>query len=83
MEARKCDRCGKLYENYSLSIPGDPIKGGGNYRVNGFKTGTDSCMNTFKDLCPECMSEFIEWFNKPRAEGAEEAGGQVGNGSVG
>lgn len=71
MDAKKCDRCGKLYESYSVSIR-HVIDNDNQYRVNGFKTGADGCMNGFKDLCPECMRSFTEWFNAPKVQGKEQ-----------
>lgn len=56
MLAKKCDRCGKLYEHY------DDIDGYGKcnavklvyLRANGMvHSGTDAM-----DLCPECMEDF-------------------------
>lgn len=61
MIARKCDRCGKLYEFYDKFD---------DKNSNGFSI---ICMNpsgitgrTYKgkDLCPECMESLINWFNK-------------------
>lgn len=71
MDAKKCDRCGKLYESYSLSIR-HVIDNDSQYRVNGFKTGSNGYMNGFKDLCPECMRSFTEWFNAPKVQGKEQ-----------
>lgn len=59
MEARKCDRCGKLYEKYHMEtgIRGDMRQ------VNGFRlTFNGEFLNPFKDLCPECMAALLTWF---------------------
>ena len=71
MDAKKCDRCGKLYESYSVSIRFD-MGDNSQYRVNGFMTGANGYMNNFKDLCPECMKSFTEWFNAPKVQGKEQ-----------
>lgn len=62
MLARKCDRCGKCYENY-----GEFKKDAEKEEFNSVRT---SCVNN-KDtgiynreifnLCPECRSSFIRW----------------------
>ena len=58
-EARKCDRCGKLYEIYTvIGLPNDLRK------VSTITTGNDNADNESRDLCPECMDEFIEWYKK-------------------
>ena len=61
--AKKCDRCGKLYEHYpvgnksqynALRIIQRSIVGG---TING---------NTVYDLCSECMSEFRKFITERR-----------------
>lgn len=57
--ARKCDRCGKLYEiYYATGLPDDLSK------VSTIRTGNNNAENMIRDLCPECMKEFIEWYKK-------------------
>lgn len=57
--ARKCDRCGKLYEIYHvIGLPDDLT------RVSTIRTGNNNAENMRRDLCPECMKEFIEWYKK-------------------
>lgn len=56
MNAKKCDRCTKLYENY----------GSEDYRANSVRTAfrdngpSATCIEHF-DLCPECMKSFTWW----------------------
>ena len=53
--AKKCDRCGKLYEHYpngKKSI-GNAIK-----RVRKSENGTIIFEEVSIDLCPECMDSF-------------------------
>ena len=55
--AKKCDRCGKLYEHYPT---------GNNLQYNAIRRfqrnavgETITCVKTITtDLCPECMDEF-------------------------
>lgn len=55
--AKKCDRCGKLYEAYSVE---------GDDRMNGITeanieiTGRWMIREVF-DLCPECKRSFEKW----------------------
>ena len=59
--ARKCDRCGKLYESYKTKYDGT--------NVNGITmVNIDDDRYYFKhklmDLCPECMKEFQDWLRR-------------------
>lgn len=56
--AKKCDRCGKLYEHYPS---GNKIEYNSVRRVCRFQNGEINCQNTVLDLCPECISEFDKW----------------------
>ena len=52
--AKKCDKCGNLYENYK----GVQITEGGNsYHTVIFKD--DYLYERYYDLCPDCMSKLI------------------------
>jgi hypothetical protein len=56
---KKCDRCGVTYELYNVRSSGE--------KPNGFVfANIDSqmkyCSHSPKDLCPECMEEFRNWF---------------------
>ena len=58
--AKKCDRCGKLYELYDYRD--SPSK------INGIMTlSFDSTDRYYKhgpyDLCPSCSTELMDWFN--------------------
>ena len=58
MQAKKCDRCGVLYEQYN--VQNDSKKCNGIMRLN-----IDGTMKYFiheaTDLCPKCMTEFMTW----------------------
>lgn len=67
MKAKKCDRCGKYYDEYEKEIPGemqksDPSK---NYTTNHiglmrYIDGFGSVVSSKPiDLCPECMEKLI------------------------
>lgn len=55
--ARKCDRCGKLYEYYPK---GNKIQSNGVQRIYREKSG---CLRYEEslDFCPECMNAFDEF----------------------
>lgn len=61
MLAKKCDRCGKLYEFYEKFD---------NEKQNGFsmiyvnKFGGRGMTIGDKDLCKECMESLVNWFNE-------------------
>ena len=56
--AKKCDRCGKLYENYKgVNI----TEGGNSYNTVIF---TGGLYNRDFDLCPDCMSKLIEFIKE-------------------
>lgn len=57
--AKKCDRCGKLYEHYS----GIELMDGGNcYNWLRLFTTHGSSYKTY-DLCPTCMTQVIAFLN--------------------
>lgn len=53
--AKKCDRCGKLYEYYPK---GSKVQYNGVRRVKIRPDGCQSEQDCDLDFCPECMSEF-------------------------
>lgn len=59
MLAKKCDRCGKLYDHY------DEFD---NNKINGISTifknkfGVRESISKDIDLCQECMNSFIKWY---------------------
>lgn len=61
MNAKKCDRCGKLYEYYS----GNENKEKANaIRFLEAEYGATVYKCNSYDLCPECMAELIDWLHK-------------------
>ena len=66
--AKKCDRCGKLFEPYSIDIDAG-------YKVPSRYTSillrnVSLAKETYKelgvyDLCKECNDSFLEWLSKP------------------
>ena len=64
---KKCDRCGSMYENYNYPKHDDE-----NFNGILFAAITDTSdryvSHGLKDLCPECMKSFIDWFNCEEAE---------------
>lgn len=63
MIARKCDRCGKLYEFYD-KFDDEYQNGFSMICKNIAGVGVTERTFTGKDLCPECMESLINWFNK-------------------
>lgn len=63
MLARKCERCGKLYECYEKYGKGEePFNG----IIKADIDVEDSCRNKGKiDLCPECKQSFLRWLYAP------------------
>ena len=61
--AKKCDRCGKLYEHYPK---GNKSQSNAIRRIQ--RDAFGGTMNAYDewtmDLCPECMSEFDEFMTK-------------------
>lgn len=55
--ALKCDRCGKLYENYKGIRIGDR---GAYYCCMSIIT-SDGWVRRGYDLCPECMTKLVEF----------------------
>lgn len=63
--AKKCDRCGRLYEHYDRGYDGMDING-----ISLVEMGTFFGSHTTKmyiDLCPECLTELIEWIESYKA----------------
>lgn len=58
--ARKCDRCGKLYEIYPQ---GNKVQYNGVQRIYGRINGGYDTDRPY-DLCPKCMSAFDEFMIK-------------------
>ena len=59
--ARKCDRCGKLYEEYNV--------GYNNKKPNGIQLiSLDTSHKYFgyflMDLCPDCMKKLLDFANR-------------------
>lgn len=62
--AKKCDRCGKLYELYDGY---EVVKGGNMYNTLGLFNHWDSAIQSY-DLCPECMESLIKWIKEKEAK---------------
>lgn len=59
--AKKCDRCGKLYEQYNFKNDEE--------NPNGIMTLNLDYQRKFyshaaMDLCPDCMKEFQDWMGE-------------------
>ena len=60
--AKKCDRCGKLYEEYNTKQNRDKINGILTVNID-FKR--QYYTNVLIDLCPECKDSFSRWLVLP------------------
>ena len=68
--AKKCDRCGKLFEPYIYNID-EGCKVPSRY-TNILVKNISIAKETYKefgeyDLCKECNDSFLEWLSKPKA----------------
>lgn len=66
MDAKKCDRCGKLYEQYNHKYSIATID---TSNFNGFKLVREQfdgeCYGSTKiDLCPECADNLKDWLGQ-------------------
>lgn len=59
--ARKCDRCGKLYEPYNLKNK-DGMNTLKSIQID--DVGSQTLLNKI-DLCPECCEAFNKWLKDP------------------
>ena len=67
--ARKCDRCGELYEQYSTKVK----EAAGIAAINGFafmrrRDGMSDYMieDQPRDLCPDCTESLLAWLWEKR-----------------
>lgn len=60
--AKKCDRCGKLYEQYNSK--NDRKNPNGTMILN-LDVQRKYYSHGAMDLCPDCMKEFQAWLEKP------------------
>lgn len=72
-KARKCDRCGKLYESYSVKNKAF-MEDGSRKEINSIMlidlgdNGNYWPQET-KDLCPECMEQFLKFWKMEDKQG--------------
>lgn len=61
MNAKKCDRCGKLYEYYKCTndVGANAIV---LYRTKQDAEDFNDLCYSPKDLCKECMDSFVKWY---------------------
>lgn len=57
--ARKCDRCGKLYEEYNTKMSNTDFNG---IMFLNIDYARKYYPNAPMDLCPECLKSLHEWF---------------------
>lgn len=66
MNAKKCDRCGKFYENYPIGNQAGVYNAVCRLRVSG--SGAILADSKHIDLCESCMDEFLNWSKLKDAE---------------
>lgn len=59
--AKKCDRCGNLYEPKDINICGDVING--LILINCNERNIRIVTRKYFDLCPECLVSLGNWLN--------------------
>lgn len=63
--AKKCDRCGILYEPKDINIRGTFVNGLG-LIISRDKQNDHVFRCKYFDLCPECLTSLADWFkNEP------------------
>lgn len=64
MNAKKCDRCGKLYEFYKITFQGEYVKGTAG--INKIAKTYSGCRNETGEyeLCRDCAESFQSWFEE-------------------
>lgn len=67
--AKKCDRCGKLYDFYPMDEHNYRTTPNG-LNISQFGKGPENENSTLFsiDLCPKCMHMFIDWVMYPSKE---------------
>lgn len=62
MQAKKCDRCGTLYECFPPQVY--KMKAQTYFgELNFYSLKLEGHTDDYKpDLCPDCLNEFITWF---------------------
>lgn len=68
MEAKKCDRCGKLYEYISVCTPHERYEANDSIIIRRCDIDGNERKAEEWDLCPDCKADFERWI---------EAGGFV------
>lgn len=62
--AKKCDRCGNLYEPKAINIRGELVNG--LRLINRKEDNTTAVGYRYFDLCPQCLVSLSDWFkNQP------------------
>lgn len=69
MLAKKCDRCGKLYEHYDII---DNTKKNGIAIVFTNKFGGRERWNGDIDLCRDCMNSFTKWLEEEKDDASKK-----------
>lgn len=61
--AKKCDRCGKLYEHYPIgNMPGEY---NAICKMRQGYSGSTEYTGAVTDLCPDCMAAFVKFMKGP------------------
>lgn len=62
--AKKCDRCGNLYEPKDMNVCGTIVNGLS--LIDRDEQNSRSVSRKYFDLCPECLAHLVNWLkNKP------------------
>lgn len=70
MLARKCDRCGKLYEQYEGKTNYRELSGANGVKLIDVYMSDNGYDNRKRyDLCPECMAKLVAFLNGGNHDG--------------
>lgn len=58
MQAKKCDRCGRLYELYNAASNRKKCNG---FRLINIDGNQNVYLHDAYDMCSECMEDFMKW----------------------
>lgn len=59
--AKKCDRCGNLYEVQNREIRRNPVNGIS--LITRDEDNSNACRRGYIDLCPQCLKSLDYWLN--------------------
>lgn len=68
MLAKKCDRCGELYENYNGKFEKVPDRANTVSLLSRYADEKSAKVVKVYDLCPRCMEDAVKYLTDPDSE---------------